>query len=50
MFMARYLKMQCELSTHDAIAAVKDVRPIALTADGWDQFAIEVLETCDAAV
>jgi protein-tyrosine phosphatase len=49
MFMAHYLKMQGKLSTRDAIATVKDVRPIALTADGWDQFAIEVLDACDAA-
>jgi protein-tyrosine phosphatase len=49
MFMAHYLKMQRCLNTRDAIAAVKDVRPIALTADGWDQFAIEVLDACDAA-
>ncbi len=50
MFMAHYLKMQGKLSTRDAIAAVKDVRPIALTAEGWDEFAIDVLDACDAAV
>lgn len=46
MFMAHYLKMQRSLSTLEAIAQVKAVRPIALTADGWDQFAIEVLDAC----
>jgi len=40
---------RAKLSTREAIAAVKDVRPIALTADGWDQFAIEVLDACDVA-
>ena len=49
MFMAHYLKRQRDLSTRDAIAAVKNVRPIALSADGWGQFAIEVLDACDAA-
>jgi hypothetical protein len=46
--MAHYLKMQRKLPTLDAIAAVKAVRPIALSADGWDQFAIEVLDACAA--
>ena len=50
MFMAHYLKMQRSLSTLEAIAQVKAVRPIALTADGWDQFTIEVLDACDATV
>jgi protein-tyrosine phosphatase len=50
MFMAHYLKMQRSLSTLEAIAQVKAVRPIALTADGWDQLAIEVLDACEAAV
>ena len=50
MFMAHYLKMQRSLSTLEAIAEVKAVRPIALTAEGWDQFTIEVLDACDVAV
>jgi protein-tyrosine phosphatase len=50
LFMAHYLKMQRELPTLDAIAAVKAVRPIALSADGWDQFAIEVLDACAAPI
>jgi hypothetical protein len=49
LFMAHYLKMQRSLSTLEAIAEVKAVRPIALTATGWDQFAIEVLDACDVA-
>ena len=48
MFMAHYLKMQRKLSTLEAIAEVKAVRPIALSATGWDQFAIEVLDACNA--
>jgi protein-tyrosine phosphatase len=50
MFMAHYLKMQRKLGSREAIAAVKDVRPIALTATGWDQFALDVLDACDADV
>jgi protein-tyrosine phosphatase len=47
LFMAHYLKIQRNISTLEAIAQVKAVRPIALTADGWDQFAIEVLNAFD---
>ena len=46
LFMAHYLTQRRRLPTLDAIAAVKAVRPIALSADGWDQFAIEVLDAC----
>ena len=48
LFMAHYLTQRNKLPTLDAIAAVKAVRPIALSADGWDQFAIEVLDACAA--
>ncbi|MCG6889978.1 MAG: dual specificity protein phosphatase family protein, partial [Gammaproteobacteria bacterium] len=49
LFMAHYLKMQRKLGTREAIAVVKAVRPIALTATGWDRFAIDVLDAGDAA-
>ena len=31
----------------EAIDRVKQVRPIALTATGWEQFAADVLEVCE---
>lgn len=43
LFMAYYLKRRHGLTTDEAIARVKAARPIALTADGWDRFAVEVL-------
>ncbi len=46
LFMAYFLRQQLGLSTGDAIEQVKTVRPIALTAEGWKDFAIEVLDSC----
>ena len=46
LFMAYFLCQWPGLSTRDAIERVKTVRPIALTATGWEQFAIEVLDSC----
>lgn len=46
LFMAYFLWRQPGMSNQDAIARVKTVRPIALTAEGWDQFAIDVLDAC----
>jgi protein-tyrosine phosphatase len=46
LFMAYFLRQQLGLSTVDAIERVKTVRPIALTAEGWEDFAIELLESC----
>jgi len=46
LFMAYYLKTLYNLESRAAIARVKAVRPIALTADGWDEFAHEVLDAC----
>lgn len=46
LFMAYFLRQRLGLSSKDAIERVKTVRPIALTADGWEQFAIEVLDLC----
>jgi protein-tyrosine phosphatase len=47
LFMAYYLKMQYGLSTSEAIFRVMTVRPIALSAECWDQFAVEVLDACE---
>ena len=44
LFMAYYLKTLYHFDSDEAIARVKAVRPIALTADGWDEFALEVLD------
>ena len=46
LFMAYFLRRQSGLSSEDAIERVKKVRPIALTAQGWDEFALEVLNSC----
>jgi len=46
LFMAYYLKTLYNLDTEAAIARVKAVRPIALTAEGWHEFAHEVLDPC----
>ena len=46
LFMAYFLRQQLGLSTTDSIERVKTVRPIALTATGWEQFAIVVLDSC----
>jgi len=43
LFMAYFLVRSQGLQPHDAIARVKAVRPIALSAEGWDQFALNVL-------
>src|SRR5436190_1954530 len=43
LFMAYYL-VQCEsCSLQQAVARVRSVRPIALTATGWHEFALQVL-------
>ena len=43
LFMAHYLMESRGLSPEAAIAEVKRVRPIALSAPGWDDFALAVL-------
>lgn len=48
LFMAYFLKMRLGLGSREAIARVMAVRPIALTAEGWDRFAVEVLDACGA--
>lgn len=47
LFMAYFLRRHLGLSSKDAIDHVKQVRPIALTATGWEQFAADVLEVCE---
>ena len=44
LFYSYYLCRKFGMTPHQAISRVKEVRPIALTAEGWDVFAIEVLE------
>ena len=44
--MAYYLVARDGMKSENAIAQVLAVRPIALTATGWDRFALEVLESC----
>lgn len=46
LFMAYFLRRQLGMSSKDAIDRVKIVRPIAFTAEGWEQFAIDVLDAC----
>jgi hypothetical protein len=44
--MAYFLQQNLGISSAEAIDRVKTVRPIALSAEGWDQFAIDVLYAC----
>lgn len=46
LFMAYFLWRQSGMTSKNAIDRVKTVRPIALTADGWEQFASDVLDAC----
>lgn len=46
LFMAYFLRRQQGISSEDAIDRVKTVRPIAFSAQGWEQFAIDVLDAC----
>lgn len=50
LFMAYFLRQRLGMSSQDAIARVKTVRPIALTAEGWERFAIDVLNACNISV
>lgn len=43
LFMAYYLMMRRHISAEEAIKQVKTARSVALSADGWDSFAKEVL-------
>ncbi len=44
LFMAYYLRRRYGLDLDQAISRLMAVRPIALSAEGWDQFARDVLE------
>ncbi len=46
LFMAYYLLKKHDLSPDEAIDKVKRCRPIALSADGWNDFALNVLRSC----
>ena len=48
LFLAYYLCRAEAFSPADAIGEVRRVRPIALTAVGWEEFALSVLEACNA--
>ena len=48
LFMSYYLYKSAGLSAEAAIAEVRRVRPVALTAEGWDAFAVRVLRGCGA--
>lgn len=45
LFLSYYLCVSESLSPLEAVREVKRVRPIALTADGWNEFAVEVLNS-----
>ncbi len=46
LFLAYYLMRETRVAPGDAIARIKAVRPIALSAPGWDDFALDVLTRC----
>ena len=49
LFMAYYLIRELHLSPAAAMARVRAVRPIAFTAEGWEPFAAEVLNSMPEA-
>ncbi len=44
LFMCYFLVRESDMSIDDAIAEVQRVRPIALSAEGWEDLAVAVLE------
>ena len=46
LFLSYFLVRRLRLSVLDALRAVREVRPIALSAVGWEEFAPRVLERC----
>ena len=48
LFLAYYLLRSEGLTVPQAMARVREVRPIAFTADGWHDFAIRVLSAASA--
>jgi protein-tyrosine phosphatase len=49
LFLAYYLMRDTGISVAAAVEELRRVRPNALTAVGWDQFAIDVLSRCRMA-
>lgn len=45
LFMCYFLIRESDVTVQEAISQVRRVRPIALSAEGWDDFAVRVLET-----
>jgi protein-tyrosine phosphatase len=50
LFLAYYLTRDAGLAAEEAIARVRRVRPIALSALGWHDFALEILRRIDDQV
>ena len=48
LFLSYYLCRRSGMKAEAAIAEVRRVRPIALSAEGWDEFGVEVLRACGA--
>jgi Dual specificity phosphatase, catalytic domain len=48
LFLCYFLMRQVDLSPVEAIEAVRRVRPIALSAVGWEEFAVQVLASADS--
>jgi protein-tyrosine phosphatase len=49
LFMCYFLMREFHISVQEAIAKVRHVRPIALSAEGWEEFAAAVLYTGNTA-
>jgi len=45
LFLAYFLVRHIGVAPHTAIATVRAVRPTALSAEGWEAFALQVLDT-----
>src|SRR5215210_3572294 len=48
LFLAYYAVRTLGMSRHEAIASVRAVRPIAFSAPGWEEFALQVLAASGA--
>lgn len=46
LFLSYFLMRYARLAPQQAIASVREVRPIALSALGWEEFAVRVLAHC----
>jgi len=47
LFLAYYAVCALGMNRFDAIARVREVRPIAFSAPGWGEFGLEVLAACE---